>query len=168
MLIFLESLFKMVFMPTYYYFVMSQQEMLESSIVEEILRERSAAYIARLKPQDFWVSISPSFLSFFQKKITKSRFFFEKKDLLISGDQLFTSVLFTTNKDFFNWFKLRYGDFENIQAINPNRQVKSDGFYGKTNSESIPILDDTWKSRNDVLHPDLYLKRYNKLLPFLD
>jgi len=146
---------------------MSQQEMLEDSIVEEILRERSAVYIARSKPQDFWISISPSFLSFFQEEIMKSRFFFQKKDLLISGDQLFTSVLFTTNKDFFNWFKLRYGDFENIETINPNRQVQSDGFYGQLSSESTPILCSTWKSRNDILHPDLYRKRYDQLLPFL-
>eukprot|EP01035_Chromulina_nebulosa_P024495 gene24495-31897_t len=147
---------------------MSQQEMLENSIVEEILRERSAAYIVRSKPQDFWISISPSFLVEFQKEIMKSRFFLQKKDELMSGDQLFTSVLFTTNKDFFNWFKLRYGDFEKIELINPNRQGQSDGFYGELNSESLPILEGTWKSRNDLLHPDLYRKRYGQLLPFLE
>lgn len=155
-------------MSTYYYFVMSQQEMLENSIVEEILRERSAAYIARSKPQDFWISISPSFLSFFQKEIMKSRFFFENKDLLISGDQFFTSVLFTTNKDFFNWFKLRYGDFENIEIINPNRPFQSNGFYGQLNFDSIPISSGIWKSRNDILHPNLYRKRYDQLFPFFE
>jgi len=46
----------------YYYLIMSQIDMLENQVLEEILRERANYYFSKNKNIDFWLLISPNFL----------------------------------------------------------------------------------------------------------
>ena len=46
----------------YYYIVMSQKDMLQNQVLEEILRERATYYISKKKTLDFWITISADFL----------------------------------------------------------------------------------------------------------
>lgn len=47
---------------TYYYLVMSQKDLLQNQVMEEILREKASYYNSRKKNLDYWILISPDFL----------------------------------------------------------------------------------------------------------
>jgi hypothetical protein len=143
----------------YYYLIMSQKEMLENQVLEEILRERSSYYLAQSKPQDFWISLSPLFLSSLSEKIKNSAFYRQQSHLFLADGRPFYSVLFTTNKEFLDWLKLRLGDFENLQAIDTEQKLVSDGIYGESSFST-----NLWQSKNDFLHPDFFEKKYDQIL----
>ena len=71
----------------YYYLVMSQIDMLENQVLEEILRERAAYYYSKDKSIDFWLSISPSFLedNYLNEKIKETNFYTQQKKNIYSG-----------------------------------------------------------------------------------
>jgi hypothetical protein len=41
---------------------MSQKDLLQNQVLEEVLREKASYYNARKKNPDFWILIDPSFL----------------------------------------------------------------------------------------------------------
>lgn len=147
---------------SYYFLVMSQKEMFQNQVLEEILRERSTYYSSQGKPHDFWILLSPNFLLPFLKKIELSSFYNQQKENIFRSESTYFAVLLTTNKDFIDWLKLRIGDFENISSINPDRKSISDGIYGEI-STSQPIRSNNWRSKNDFLHPNFSQKRTQKI-----
>jgi hypothetical protein len=42
---------------------MSQKDFLQNQVIEEILREKSSYYMVQNKVPDYWILISPKFLS---------------------------------------------------------------------------------------------------------
>ena len=60
----------------YYYLLMSQQDMIQNQVLEELLRERVNYYLSKGKNIDFWLTVSPSFIFEMElnKKIEKTKF----------------------------------------------------------------------------------------------
>ena len=104
----------------YYYIIMSQKDMLENEALEEILRERANHYFSKSKILDFWLLISPNFVSKIEKKIENSPFYKQKEKLIKNNNNSFYSVLMTSNKEFLQWLCLRLGYFENLKNLKDN------------------------------------------------
>ena len=166
----------------YYYIVMSQKEMLQNQVLEEILRERANYYLSKGKPIDFWISISPDFLKNNEMKdiIRKSNFYSQQQQNILSESNLnkeFYSALISLDREFLNWIKLRLGYFENIQEIKQyktNFNYVSDGIFGSfslslqlnSNSDSNlqTLPNNPLSSNSNFIHPDLLLNKYKKSL----
>jgi len=151
----------------YYYLVMSQIDMLENQVLEEILRERAAYYYSKDKSIDFWLSISPSFLedNYLNEKIKETNFYTQQKKNIYSGfKKEFYSCIISTDKEFISWLQLRLGYFENINESIEKIYV-SDGIFGfidvDTNkaNEISPL-----KSKINQLNPEIVTKKYKKIL----
>ena len=98
----------------YYYIVMSQKDMLQNQVLEEILRERANYYLAKKRDLDFWVLINPNFLNTndFHEKVIKTQFFDQHKDEITDTlNSKFFSSLISFDKDFIKWIMLRLGYF---------------------------------------------------------
>ena len=128
----------------YYYLAMAQKSMLQNQILEEILRERAHNYFIRKKSLDFWVVITPNFLTKkeTQEKILVTNFFLQKKSELLTMDgTVFYSCIISLDIDFLRWIQLRLGSFENLLQFSPTSvKANSDGILGqccldKTNSD---------------------------------
>ena len=95
----------------YYYLIMSQKEMIQNQVLEEILRERANYYFAKQKSLDFWVTLSPLFLEDLNlhEKILKTNFYKQQKSSISStSDFNFYASLISLDKDFINWIQLRF------------------------------------------------------------
>jgi hypothetical protein len=105
---------------------MSQTEMLTKFSLEELLRERTNYYNLKNLLIDFWITIEPNFIKNEEiiNKIKKTNFF--KRT---TNNTSKYSMFITTNKEFYDWIKLRIGDFENIN-FNQNGEYYSDGVCG--------------------------------------
>lgn len=150
----------------YYYIIMSQQDMLQNEALEEILRERANYYFSKSKSLDFWILISPNFLLKIQKKIENSGFYKQKEKLIKNNNEnLFYSVLITSNKEFLGWISLRLGYFENFKNIENSNIVDitnytCDGVYGEFEEKNfLPLLN----SVDNNLHSDIFTKKFNKI-----
>ena len=83
-------------MPDYYYILMSQRDMTQSQVLEEILRERANYYFSKNKPLDFWLTISPSFIKDLgiDKKVIKTNFYNQHQpDIHVYPDMAFYGCL---------------------------------------------------------------------------
>jgi hypothetical protein len=145
---------------------MSQQDMLQNEALEEILRERANYYFSKSKSLDFWILISPNFLLKIQKKIENSSFYKQKEKLIKNNNEnLFYSVLITSNKEFLGWISLRLGYFENFKNIENSNIVDitnytCDGVYGEFEEKNfLPLLN----SVDNNLHSDIFTKKFNKI-----
>jgi hypothetical protein len=60
---------------------MSQKDMLQNQVLEEILRERATYYISKKRTLDFWITISSDFLEDeeIKKKIKLTNFYNQQK-----------------------------------------------------------------------------------------
>jgi len=153
---------------------MSQQELLNNQVIEEIVRERATYYQINKKPTDFWILISPNFIyeNKMLEKIRKSNYYNKEKNQICStnlnnrssNDFEFFATLISSDIEFIKWFKLRLGDFENIENINHNiNSFTSNGLYGEikiNNTQQNSIL----ASNNNYLHPSILINRYTKSL----
>ena len=113
----------------YYYLIMSQKDMIQNQVLEELLRERTNYYLAKNKKSDFWVSMSPFFIKDLklEEKILKTNFYIQNKNVINSfTDYNFYSSLISVDKDFINWIHLRLGYFEDLDKI---LNVKDKGNY---------------------------------------
>lgn len=156
-------------MTVYYYILMSQTQMLRNEVLEEILRERTNYYFAKSKTIDFWITISPAFVTTFalQQKIQTTNFFRQRKTELLSQKEPFYSALISSDKEFIRWIRLRLGYFEDLdEDIENNRSFDnsiSDGVTGSFEvlpSNSIsPLI-----SNSKFLHPDILLETYKQSL----
>ena len=154
----------------YYYLLMSQQDLLQNEVIEEIVRERVSSYALLNKRNDFWILIAPNFFTLpdLNQKIKQTNFYKQKKLNLISPNNSdFYGAIVSVNKDFITWVSLRLGYFENIETFSqlnaPNVNYVSNGIVGKIqqNSNNSPL-----KSSPKYLTPDLLTNKYKKLLEF--
>lgn len=150
----------------YYYIIMSQIDMLQNQVLEEILREKANYYFSKDKSLDFWVAISPKFLneSNLKEDIKLSNFYKQHSlEILSKNKDEFYSALISLDKDFINWIKLRLGYFENEKSLklqNNSSTFISDGIYGELDLTNNFILN----SNKNFIHPYFYLSKYEKSL----
>jgi hypothetical protein len=154
---------------------MAQKDLLENECLEEILREKTTYYSIRKKHRDFWLSISPTFIShpiFFQS-LKSTNFYKLKKPLfspyLIENQRPFFASLISLDKDFINWIQLRLGYFENIDDIqfdqnNQRQSFVSNGIKGTLHIAKQEIINNPLNYSENYLHPDLFLKQNTKFL----
>jgi hypothetical protein len=156
----------------YYYILMSQKQMLENEVLEEILRERASYYFSKKRNLDFWVVISPDFVksSEIKTKIKNTNFYAQQKNSITYNKNYdFYSALISSDIEFIKWIKLRLGYFENIFD---EKEIKtsyiSDGIYGtlevKELKEEKEESYSPLQSNKNFLHPDILLKKYKKAL----
>jgi hypothetical protein len=149
---------------------MSQKDLLENQVIEEILREKAGYYNARKKNLDFWLLISPNFLFLnnLDLKIKNTNFYKQKlTSLKLSGsnnkEMNFYAALISLDKEFIDWMKLRLGYFENIDQLlenNQNLNYVSDGIFGEL--KSIDKSNIILESNKNLLHPDIFNKKFTK------
>lgn len=146
----------------YYYLVMSQKDMLQNQIIEEILRERANYQLSKKKTLDFWVLIAPKFLTstIMKEKISATNFFQQhKSEIYDSKENSFYSCLVSLDKDFIKWIQLRLGYFENIEIKNLNiSYCVSNGFFGEVNSnflEESPLISNRFFFNPKILSQKL-------------
>lgn len=152
----------------YYYILMSQKQMLENEVLEEILRERATYYFSKKKILDFWLLIAPDFIKKANliEKIKGTRFYKQQISSITSDiDYDFYSVLISSDKEFIKWIKLRLGyfeDFTNTENLNDEQKsinFTSDGIYGTLTTEKDDLI---LKSNQKLLHPDILISKYKK------
>ena len=151
---------------TYHYLIMSQKDLLQNQVIEEILREKSSYYIAQNKIPDYWILISPRFIKDknLLSKLKSTRFFQSQLDKIVFKSKENKSVEFyaslvSSDKEFMNWVKLRLGYFEEIDNLEIQRSDSSyvsDGvcgtyFFNKSNLEENSFLS----SDIGFVHPDI-------------
>lgn len=153
----------------YYYLIMSQKDMIQNQVLEELLRERTNYYLAKNKKSDFWVSMSPSFIKDLklEEKILKTNFYIQHKNTINSfTDYNFYSSLISVDKDFINWIHLRLGYFEDLDKIlnvKDKGNYVSDGVCGSfdlTDINSSSVL----QSNKTLINPDLIIDKYKAVL----
>ncbi len=152
----------------YYYLIMSQQDVFENEILEEILRERTNSYLSQNKNLDFWLLINPSFIDNEEifNKLKLTNFYKQKNNCLFSSARKspFYAIILSSNETFITWLGLRLGYFENLDTFkSSNKNYLSNGVSGKI------ILKNKEESKdfifsNKFVHPYFLEKKYNKLL----
>jgi hypothetical protein len=156
----------------YYYLIMSQKEMIQNQVLEEILRERANYYFSKQKSLDFWVTLSPLFLDNLNlhQKILKTNFYKQQKSSISStsstSDLNFYASLISLDKDFINWIQLRLGYFEDIsnQSNEKNRtNYISDGIYGSFQLNELDQVSPL-ESNDNFINPEIILNKYKKIL----
>ena len=151
----------------YYYLIMSQIDMLENQVLEEILRERANYYFSKNKNIDFWLLISPNFLKLndLSENIKQTNFYKQQKSKISSENQKdYYSCIVSLDKEFILWLQLRLGYFETINS-EINEKFISDGVYGffdyiDNNNSLISPLKNNFKQ----LNPSILIKKYKKTL----
>ena len=148
----------------YHYLVMSQKDFLQNQVIEEILREKSSYYMVQNKTPDYWILISPKFLSEnnLKEKIKNTRFYKNQKSKIIfksndSSEIEFYASLVSSDKEFMNWIKLRLGYFEEIDELQNEKKSNSyvsDGICG-TYSSTIKIENSFLLDNVNFVHPDI-------------
>jgi hypothetical protein len=163
----------------YYYLLMSQKDLVENQVVEEIFREKANFYFDQDRQTDFWILMAPKFIK--EKKllgkIRKSRFYKQQKENIscfsLDTEKEFFVALVSTNKDFIRWVGLRIGYFEDLHNDTVYSKERdhyiSNGVSGyleyniqqEKNQEKklFPLL-----SNPKYLYSDLLVKKYKKLL----
>ena len=151
----------------YYYLIMSQIDMLENQVLEEILRERANYYFSKNRNIDFWLLISPNFLKLnnLSENIKQTNFYKQQKSKINSENETdYYSCIVSLDKEFILWLQLRLGYFETIDSKIDERFI-SDGVYGffdylsDQNSLTSPL-----KSNFKQLNPSILIKKYKKTL----
>jgi hypothetical protein len=146
---------------------MSQIDMLENQVLEEILRERANYYFSKNKNIDFWLLISPNFLKLndLSENIKQTNFYKQQKSKISSENQKdYYSCIVSLDKEFILWLQLRLGYFETINS-EINEKFVSDGVYGffdyidNSNSLISPL-----KNNFKQLNPSILIKKYKKTL----
>ena len=157
---------------SYHYIIMSQRQMFQNQVLEEILRERTDFYLANDKEIDFWILVSPSFLytPVFQKKLQETKFYeqFQKEILDPNKNEAF-AVLMTTDKSFANWIKLRLGYFESWEdyKMTKNSLKISDGVAEIIDQEENTIIQKL-ESNPNILHTSIRLKQFEEILTVIN
>lgn len=143
----------------YYFLLFSQKSILTNQVLEEILRERSNSYFLRNKISDFWILISPKFLSNFKQYLDKSSF-------LITNEKNFYGVIISSNKDFIEWLKLRLGYFINIETneekLSDSINITIDG--GFATIANTRLNKKNFISQNFLLEPIILSENYKRIL----
>jgi hypothetical protein len=106
---------------------MSQKDMYNNEILEEILRERSSFFINKNKNVNFWIINNPYFINNKDIKIC-----LENKKYFVDQKEKNFSCLLSTDLNFIQWIKLRLGFFETLSQPNKKEQnvSASNGIFG--------------------------------------
>lgn len=149
-------------MTTYYYLIMTQQDLLENEVFEEIFRERTNFYLAQKKKIDFWILMNPKFLNDLNlnQKINLTLFYAIQKKKIDNNNNKFFGTIVSNNKEFINWLQLRYGYFEPLeknQIISLPQNCTVNGIVGSFQNVS-PISP--LESVIPTLHPDILVNKY--------
>jgi Protein of unknown function (DUF2488) len=150
----------------YHYLIMSQKDLLQNQVIEEILREKSSYYLAQAKTPDYWIIISPTFLTDLEIniKLKKTKFFQNQKNKIIvksnqNEDLEFYAALVSLDEEFMNWVKLRLGYFEDLFESKESSTLDSyvsDGVFGNfLIEESIVKTKNVLASKSSFVHPDI-------------
>ena len=150
----------------YHYLVMSQKDLLQNQVIEEILREKSSYYAVQNKIPDYWILISPTFLKKNQldHKIKLTKFFQNQQGKIVfnskENEQIeFYASLISLDKEFMNWIKLRLGYFEEIDTFQKEKSIGSyvsDGVCGTIMIENKLEEQNSLLSDNaNLIHPDI-------------
>ena len=150
----------------YHYLIMSQKDLLQNQVIEEILREKSSYYAAQNKTPDYWILISPNFIN--QKglniKLRKTKFFENQSEKIVlnlreNKSAEFYASLVSLDKEFMNWVKLRLGYFEEIDSFESQKlsgSYSSDGICGTYSFEANSIEKNSFlSSDSNFIHPDI-------------
>jgi hypothetical protein len=156
----------------YHYLLMSQQDLLQNEVVEEILRERTSSYLSQNRNNDFWILTSPQFIlnKDIKEIIKKTNFYKQKQNLFLNSknNHEFYCVVLSLNKEFITWLSLRLGYFENIETFDKLKLVKKDyisnGILGKIEKTENNFNISPLKANQKFLSPDLLTKKYKKLV----
>ena len=150
----------------YHYLIMSQKDLLQNQVIEEILREKSSYYAAQGKVPDYWILISPKFLQEekIKKELRETKFFKNQKQKIVlksneNKDLEFYAALVSLDQEFMNWIKLRLGYFEEL--LQPKETILSDSYVSDGVFGNILVKD--WSSNTNNLldsntsfiHPDI-------------
>jgi hypothetical protein len=123
----------------FYYLLRSQLDLLNLEVTEEILREKANYCLKYDQYPDFWLLVSPKFLTNeLKERISKTKYYCdnvstitsqefanlsigygEDVDLSASSEyrseeHAFYACIISTDEQFMSWLKLRFGDFEFI------------------------------------------------------
>ena len=147
---------------------MSQQDLLQNQVIEELLRERSNYYISQNKNPDFWILTSPKYIEnkIIKNKIINSNFYKKHINKInlsnLSLNKDFFACLISTNEDFIDWFKLRIGDFENLNENINKQNYTLDGIQliVNLNSEDKNLL----KFDKEKIHPELINNKFSEFI----
>lgn len=145
---------------------MTQQDLLENQVIEEIIRERNNYYINRENPLNFWILMSPSFLLTNEifNKIKKSRFYSSKNSELMYKEKFYNAVILSTDFEYINWLKLRLGYFENIDNNLLEDRFRSDGAYGEIEINEFSISNSSlFKIPQKNIHPKIMIDVYSNV-----
>ena len=155
----------------YYYLLMSQQDLLQNEVIEEIVRERVSSYALQNKRNDFWILISPEFVKLpnIEQKIKQTNFYKQKKiNLIAENNSEFYGAIISINKEFITWLSLRLGYFENIETFTelktPNVNYVSNGIFGQINTNENLKQISPLKGSPKYITPSLLSNKYKKLL----
>ncbi len=152
----------------YHYLIMSQQDLLQNEVIEELLRERSNYYVSQNKNPDFWILTSPEYIEDknVKNKLANSNFYKKHINKIgLANSSLkkdFFACLVSTNEDFIDWFKLRMGDFENL-----NENINKEN-YRLNGIQLIVNLND--KNKNllkfdkEKIHPELINNKFSQFI----
>jgi hypothetical protein len=149
---------------------MSQQDLFENQVLEELLRERTNAYHIQNKKLDFWILINPQFINDFEflRKLKLTNFFNQKKNNLVAYNEtkLFYGIILSLNEEFITWLSLRLGYFENIDMIKESQSYYvSNGIIGKFENTGKKInINSYFKFSKNSLHPSFLIDKYQHLL----
>jgi len=146
---------------------MSQQDFLYNQVIEELLREKSNYYISQKKDRDFWILTSPEIIKDekINSKIKNSAFYKKNKKLINldeNSNQEFYTALVSTNSEFIDWFKLRIGDFEELDANSDKENYKIDGIY-------LKLVNNDFKNnllnlKQKLIHPTILKKQFSNFV----
>ena len=152
----------------YHYLIMSQQDLLQNEVIEELLRERSNYYVSQNKNPDFWILTSPEYIEDknVKNKLVNSNFYKKHiNKISLTSSSLkkdFFACLVSTNEDFIDWFKLRMGDFENL-----NENINK-GNYKLNGIQLIVNLSDKDKNLlkfdKEKIHPELINNKFSQFI----
>ena len=147
---------------------MSQQDLLQNEVIEELLRERSNYYVSQNKNPDFWILTSPEYIEDknVKNKLVNSNFYKKHiNKISLTSSSLkkdFFACLVSTNEDFIDWFKLRMGDFENL-----NENINK-GNYKLNGIQLIVNLSDKDKNLlkfdKEKIHPELINNKFSQFI----
>lgn len=141
----------------YYYLLMQQQDLFESEVLEEILRERTNCYNLQNKKSNFWILTSPAFINDikFQESLKRTNFY---KTKIFNQSNEFYSAIISPNREFIVWLTLRLGYFEDIEENSKyiEKNYTSNGIYG--------ILDTNFYFDQNKIYPKLLIRKYEKLI----
>ena len=154
---------------------MSQKDLLQNQVIEEILREKSSYYAAQGKLPDYWIVISPKFLQEekVKKRLEQTKFFKNQKEKIVlksneNKDLQFYAALISLDQEFMNWIKLRLGYFEELlepKEIILSESYVSDGVFGNILiTKNSLTRNDLLVSNNSFIHPDLTLIKLTESL----